>query len=232
MGLCDSIKAREKYRVMLIILIVGVTLLKSEDKAVKVEIFTGIVNSEENILFTITAESAVWGANKWDDDFLLTDLYDMSQFTAKYENSDISSWKGWDFVLYHYPTSSTPVYGYGLYKFTKDEYHYFYLDYRDDRFGNYKAFGNPNGAETDLWIKYDASIGRFYYSTNGSDQWVLISAGDSLSIWEIKQMGDPTRDRFQPTNPSGLTVTTVNNHPKLTWTESSAPPCGSKISCL
>lgn len=37
-------------------------------------------------------------------------------------------------------------------------------------------------------------------------------------------MGDPTRDRFQPTNPSGLTVTTVNNHPKLTWTESSAPP--------
>jgi len=160
----------------------------------------------------LSAESSVWGANKWADDLLLTDLYNTSQYTASSE-----LW-GWNFVLSKDGPSGTPIFGYGLYKFSKDKYNYFYLDYRDDRFGNYSNFGGPYGHEVDLWIKFNIeSPGTFYYSTDGDEPWISISNGDTLSIWEIKQMGNPTRDRFQPTTPSDLTVTLSNNRPLLSW---------------
>jgi len=181
------------------------------------ELFIGIINASENITFTMTAQSEVWGANKWADDLMLTDMYSASEWTADYTRISTTSWKGWNFVLSQDYGGGYPVYGYGLYKFSKDENHYFYLDYRDERFGAYESFGYPYGHPADLWIKYNAGLDSFYYSSTRYDPWIPINNGDYLPIWEIKQMEDPTRDRFQPTTPFNLAITWFNNRPLLNW---------------
>ena len=230
MDLCNSIKSsfRIIWNALIIFFLFILTMAKAGQLSHNVELFIGIVNSSEDITFTLTAESAIWGANTWYDDLLLTDSYNTSQYTADKDLEDEDSWEGWNFVTsivsnYH------PAFGWGLYKLCRNDTNdYFYLDFRDDRYGNYSAFGDPLGHAIDLWIKYDNFLSEFYYSTDGYVPWIRINNGTTLSIWEIKQMGNPTRARFQPTNPTGLTVTKVNNHPKLTWTPSSAPASGPK----
>ncbi|RKY60301.1 MAG: hypothetical protein DRP96_05845 [Candidatus Neomarinimicrobiota bacterium] len=98
---------------------------------------------------------------------------------------------------------------------------YFYLDFRDDRYGGYDLIGGYAGHWIDLWIKYDASTGRFYYSNDGNGNWIQLTSDGSphpiLSIWEIKEMGDPSRDRFQPTTPTNLALSYSNGNPVLNW---------------
>ena len=195
--------------------IFGTNRAFAETLILPIELYIGIVNASANITFTMTAESVVWAANRWfEDDFLISDEYNTSQWTADYTLTSVDSWEGWHFVTSQ--GSLFPVYAYGLYKFSMDQYNYFYLDYRDDRYGNYSGFGEPFGHEIDLWIKYDANSYTFYYSTD-KIYWVEIDNGELYAIWEIKQMGDPTKDKFQPTTPTNLSVTWSGGHPLLSW---------------
>jgi len=229
MGLCYSLRKKQHLLLLNISLyLFGMNVYGQEPKSTSVELYIGVINSNYDITFTLTSVNEVWATNTWGENFLLSDQYNNSQWTADYTKIDNDDWGGWDFVTSHTQSSEIPVYAYGLYKFSRNDYVYFYIDYRDDRYGNYSAFGDPLGHAIDLWIKYDNFLSEFYYSTDGYVPWIRINNGTTLSIWEIKQMGEPTRARFQPTNPTGLTVTKVNNHPKLTWTPSSAPSSGAK----
>lgn len=98
---------------------------------------------------------------------------------------------------------------------------YFYLDFRDDRYGGYHLIGGYVGHWIDIWIKYDAASRFYYYSNDGSENWTQITSVESphptLSIWDIKQMGNPTRNRFQPTTLTNLHYENSSGHPHLIW---------------
>ncbi len=180
-----------------------------------VELYVGIINEVEDITFTLSALSTVWAAEDYDDPFLISEQYHYSQYTAFHTNTNIESWWGWDFVISHNSNSKNPVFAYGLYKLGINDAEYIYLDYRDDRYGNYINIGNPLGHDFDLWIKYES--GDFYYSNDGNGPWVLANSEECIKIWEIKQMGNPTSNRFQPTTPTNLHYENANGHPRLSW---------------
>ncbi|RKY60302.1 MAG: hypothetical protein DRP96_05850 [Candidatus Neomarinimicrobiota bacterium] len=61
MDLCHSL--RKKFVVIFNIITMTIVSLKSEILSTAVELYIGIVNSDVDITFTMTAESSVWGAD-------------------------------------------------------------------------------------------------------------------------------------------------------------------------
>jgi hypothetical protein len=110
--------------------------------------------------------------------------------------SNIYYWKGWDFVtdITNNPPYYIPKYAYGLYKLsTNESSEYFFLDFRDDRYGYYLSYQPPSyGHDQDLWIKYDATNNKFYYASQPNLPFQVINHGQVVGIWEIKQKGNPS----------------------------------------
>lgn len=123
-----------------------------------------------------------------------------------------------------------PIYlSFGLYKVYailvqpsyRDTLSYFYLDLRDD-------IGSGNYVDTHL--KFGGSVGSIFEwkhaNSNCDDTWYSITEGDIEYFWEFWDLCDapwvsednPIRTKFQPANPSSLTISFVSGHPKLNWT--------------
>ena len=86
----------------------------------------------------------------------------------------------------------------------------YYIDYRDSRLQLYNV---------DVFFKFDDNTGQWKFK-RPSDPYSNISDGDTLKIWIICNLGSQTTSGFQPTNPTNLTISIQNNHPKLSWTRS------------
>lgn len=194
----------------------------SQLRAPAVEIFMGTENvspSSKNIKFYLSAVSAVWGGERvspTENNYYLTNDFDHSEYLVPTNNNDLGNWRGWDFVLSQDNGGTYPVYGYGLYKLTTNESNcFFYIDFRDDRFGNYSQYSPPSyGHDIDIWIKYDDLNNEFYLKSKGDFEWGnSISTGQTLTIWSIKQKGNPSTQQF----PLFLIVTNQNGHPYLSW---------------
>src|SRR5690606_20083212 len=111
---------------------------------------------------------------------------------------------------------------FGLYKVTNNlNNKYFYLDFRDYREGFYVHY-LPNTpsykSSIDIWIKFKGN--KFQYSVEGDDSIYFndIIDGQLLSLWEIKEKGNPLTDLFPDYWENCLAlINDGNNHPKLVW---------------
>ena len=200
---------------------------------IEVGLFTTNLGSS-TLNFYVTAESP----NIWNENFMLTNFYYNASlfYIPIHMNYDLYYKYGWDFCSTTSPrpgnrTIQFDTLGFALYKIVAFNNDYstrvdsFFLNFIDDRY--------PYMTTPDFGIKYDGYASpRFSFcriAELSSENWIPIQSGTTISIWDIlEESNPPGLSHFQPTNPTGLTVTKVNNHPKLTWTPSSAPSSGPK----
>jgi hypothetical protein len=94
---------------------------------------------------------------------------------------------------------------------------YIYVDLRDGRYaGEYQS----GPGTVDIVIRFDKANGTFYWNNKVNQVYTPIANGETISIWRIKGKDAPITSGFQPTDPSNLTITSENGHPRLNWTAS------------
>ncbi len=215
--------------VMVIVLFMFTSIVNSQNKnfirAQPVEIFLGsTIFDPDSTEFKMIAVTQVWAGsrnNGTSHNNLITWLTDdYRKLWHKSADNEISdNWGGWNFVLskdnLHY------TFGYAKYKLSVGN-KYIFLDYRDDRYGYYETFGNPFGHPADIMIRYDHNTEIFevnsYYSADPPPgSWQKINNGDTIKIWELKEMGSPSTGKFEPYAPENLIYSYVNGKPKLSW---------------
>ena len=122
---------------------------------------------------------------------------------------------GWHFVGSSGPRN--PIVGYGFYKVSNNlNNSIFYLDFRDCEWGDANS-SSYAGRIFDIYLTYDGSIGKFSYTANNADYY-LINNGDVLKIWEIKDkvpIEINVTNGFQSYNANNLSIYSTNNNPKL-----------------
>jgi hypothetical protein len=125
------------------------------------EMYLGTINVDtpsQVLEFYTIAQSTVWAGSTSPRSYWISNLYNNGTFIPENNVSNIYYWKGWDFVtdITNNPPYSIPIYAYGLYKiYTNHSTEYFYLDFRDSRYGWYLSYQPPSyGHDIDLWIKY------------------------------------------------------------------------------
>jgi hypothetical protein len=168
---------------------------EEEPAAAGVEVFVFTKKMPDNTplyTFSMTAISTVFNTS-----FNITTDYSYSTYIPSAHNQISSDLSGWDHIATspNYDTL-TPQIGFSLYKmYCADLDFYFYIDYRDTRY----PFSLPcTGQCADIWVWYDDSTQKFYYSNQlGVESPVEISKGDYLSIWELKGKGTPSTSSFE-----------------------------------
>jgi hypothetical protein len=115
----------------------------------------------------------------------------------------------------HRDDHSYPEFAFGFYKLSVLN-KYFYLDYRDTRYGSYSYC---NGHCADIWIKYDYSNNSISYTNSMANvNWVPITNGEYLPIWELKNQGPPNTDNVPDFWQNCLVlIKSPNNFPYLIW---------------
>lgn len=201
------------------------TFLLAQDQAPAVELFfiTEGAPTYPIIACTLTAQSQCWAISlpipPQPGGYYLSDDYDNSIYVPTANNMGQQS-AGFDFVtsMGGAPGTGYPDFAYGLYKLTiSGSNKYFYLDYRDYRVGYYQP--PINGHEIDLWIKYVYSEDKFQFSSHdGWIDYIDISNGQLLNIWDIKQKGNQQTNLFPDYWENCLAfINDGNDHPKLVW---------------
>jgi Secretion system C-terminal sorting domain len=206
-----------------------IKLYSNDPQGIAVEIFIGTENVSpvsKNIKITLDAIGQVWeDIDNGSDKVLIlsndNNYYSSSWLIAPNNEADPYHWDGWDFTTSQSAQGTYPVYGFGLYRFsTEDSSSYFYIDFRDDRFGSYGLCQPPSyGHDIDIWIKYNDSTDEFYISTQPSYiGWNgPISNGDILTIWDIKQKDIPNTAGFPSFWINALNLLKEGNNPILIW---------------
>lgn len=185
--------------------------------AVELTFYTVNVQGGPIMNLQLNAQSSVWG---WasPSTYFLTHDYDEVVYTPDYNNMPPQQAAGFDFITTTYGTPGYPVFAYGLYKATSNRTNkYFFLDYRDDKISFYQP--PYYGDMIDLWIKYEYSSDKFFYSSvNSTSNFVEIQNAQVLNFWEIKQKGNPSTDQFPNFWQNCLSVVNDgSNHPRLVW---------------
>lgn len=84
-------------------------------------------------------------------------------------------------------------FGFGLYRLSALG-KFFYIDFRDSR---YLSYSNCDGHCADIYVKYDY-LSENLYIRNGPqsdfNEWVLINSGEYLTIWNLKNQGNPNTE--------------------------------------
>lgn len=225
-----------KYIIATILtLILTISLWPQEQQSYPGEMFLGPINvtpPSQTLTFTIEVQSTSWAGSLDPRSYWISTEYDLTTFTPHENNElDPTHWRGWDFVTD--PTSNPPypipIYAYGLYKMsTNHSNEYFYLDFRDDRYGYYNWYPPPtHGHDIDLWILYDAVTQKFSYCSDGCNDlnsFIEASNAELIPIWDMKQKGNPLTDLFPYYWAYCLAVTNDgNDHPRLVWGPYSEP---------
>lgn len=162
--------------ILLLLLFNIINIFPQRQQAPQVEIFLGIIDNggyrENSHIFYLNAVSYVWkgilinGQNY----FYLSNEDYFTEYQPSHYNQPFNSWGGWDVGTSYDNNLEYPHIGFGLYKMfiskcfmTECIDKYFYLDYRDTRYGLYEYFGNPAGHAADIWIKYNNDENKFLY---------------------------------------------------------------------
>lgn len=195
-----------KSIIFIIVILTNLSIIYAQDEGSGYfpgEMYLGTVNvnpPNQVLEFYNNAKSTVWAGSTLPRSYWISNLYNSDVFSPANNVSNIYYWKGWDFVtdITNNPPYYIPKYAYGLYQLsTNESSEYFFLDFRDDRYGYYLSYQPPSyGHDIDLWLKYDAAINKFYYASSTSHVFQAINKGQILSIWEIKQKGNPSSYRF------------------------------------
>ena len=124
---------------------------------------------------------------------------------------------GWDFVTS--PDYGDPVLALGLYKIYHYDHpsYYFYVDLRDDRV----VSGDPSLYFVDVYYRWDDGAYTWEWKRPGDGYYYAsIDTGQTLKLWEQCGQTAPTNSKFQPTDPTDLTLSNYGGNPKLTWRRS------------
>ncbi len=217
-----------KSIIFIIVILTNYQIIYSQDEGSGYfpgEMYLGTVNVNpptQVLEFYTIAQGTVWAGSNTPRSYWISNLYNNDLFIPENNVSNIYYWKGWDFVtdITSNPPYYIPKYAYGLYKiYTNHSSEHFFLDFRDDRYGYYLYYQPPSyGHDIDLWIKYDASIRKFYCASRTDYPFQVINNGQVIGIWEIKQKGIPSTNQFPNFWQNCLSVVNDgNNHPRLVW---------------
>lgn len=194
------------------------------------EIYVGTrgLGAQETVSYYMEAEGSIWGGGPYDfyeRPFTLNPTWNPDYTfaeTPQVQNtifcSDCFNWPYFRMITLDNPYES---FGYGLYKFYTDESDaYFYIDYRDDNYGDYS---NCTGNCRDTWVKYEADEDLFYYMPGDNDandpdskNWKKIPSGKLLFYYKIKGQSSPSTDEF-PYYWQNCLVGTGEYTPLLIW---------------
>ena len=141
--------------------------------------------------FTITAVSTAFDASN-----NITTDFNSSSYQPTH-NQLSSDWSGWDHVKSQ-NWLNAPVFASALYKFECPNLNfYFYFDWRDTRYA-YWPPSSCTGQCADIWVRYDASVEKFYISSyNAQSPNFEIKKSDYFNIWEMEGQGNPYTAGFQ-----------------------------------
>jgi hypothetical protein len=210
------------YVVSVFILFCNLTFSQEALDSPLIEIFTLIEDSSPNptgsYAFTLSAIGKAWKAIHTSSPYYFE--YDISNEVLGGTVYPIINAPYYQYTGYNFSPwgdHSYPEFGFGLYKLQSSTSNYFYLDYRDTRYGFYTSC---TGHCADIWVKYDVNSENLYLkSSSGSDWGNAITNGAYLKIWDIKGQGTPVitervDDFWQH---SLVLIPTPNNNPRLVW---------------
>ncbi|NQV41233.1 MAG: hypothetical protein HQ506_02665 [Candidatus Marinimicrobia bacterium] len=222
------------YDFLLIILILCPTILTAqrEPQEAAYEIY---LYSDKSTIVTVHNEAfgTIWGGSKevtTDYEESTFDIEANFDYESNYANPRYGFFYAYDGTMGAIPGNYS-VLGFSLYKIWIPIVDYvpdppvtvengFYLDLRDD-------------------LDYPIDISLRFTSNNtwewrylqtcyeDDDEWNSISQGETLLIWAdiwsncsnaTWTLDSPNMETFQPADPSGLNLSYVSGHPKLTWT--------------
>lgn len=184
---------------IIIFILLSLTLTFSQENnapAVELFFYSVSVSGSPIMNLSLDAQSLVWGCQYPPRYYYLTPDYNIAVYTPEYNNMPPTQAAGFDFITTTYGNPGYPVFAYGLYKVSSNRTNkYFYIDYRDDRISFYQP--PYSGDMIDLWIKYEYSSDKFFYSSFGpTTNFVEIQNAQVLNFWEIKQKGNPSSYLF------------------------------------
>lgn len=204
------------------------------------EIVLFTVNAEETTFyFSAQSDSTVWDYTK---NININYHTATESFTGNINMNSVllpQELHGWDYANSDVTSciAGAGRLGYGKYKisvqFNTDEgpaNYFFYLDFRDSRyFLESSNYGGYAYSTPDIWIQFDKSIRKFYYSSKPcAIPFTEITNGNTIGIWQIWGASNDVRvSGFQPTSVQNLSVSNYFNRPKLSWT-ASEPSLGAK----
>lgn len=213
----------------------GIITLNSQSQELAtqaVELFIGTSNvnpTSKNIIIYMQAHSAVWNGNRVSPteeiQFSITESFNFLEYAVQgeqFHNQNESFWNG--FSVCCSQNGGVAIFGYGLYKITTNESDaYFYLDYRDHRYGNYENYPiHENVQEADIWLKYDDLTNTFWIKRDTHEPYASVN-GTTQTIWELKQKGPAEVSLFPNYYDNSLTYFNENLYSNLIWNTFSNP---------
>ena len=167
--------------------------------------YTTGVPGDTEVKFALVSQSTP----RWDEDYLIASGVDSVVLTL--EGNYHACYGGNNMVGVN--TGDSPAIGYTLYKvkvLNSEKNAYFYLKAEGEAF---------NG---DIHFMYDWPDDKFY--TGGDcDPSVFEDEVTNGQFFITHSDNGSGNVKFQPSNPSGLSISISSNHPKLDWTESQYP---------
>ncbi|MCH7762154.1 MAG: leucine-rich repeat domain-containing protein [Candidatus Marinimicrobia bacterium] len=219
-----------KKSIILLIIVSLNSLLSDPLGNAQLELFfdTKNVNNNNIYIFNCFAQTTIW-----DEDLEITNASYLLASELELDGSTYDPggkyYNGWDFVTSQggddgLTVSYGGVVGYGKYKIELETNtdHYIFVDYRNCQYPS-NCDVNPPLRENDIVVFYEYVNNAYKYKWkalggNPSDIWHTLNFGDTIIIDPCST--PPTTSCFQPTNPSSLNYSVVNNSPLFTWTAS------------
>jgi len=178
---------------------------------VEIYMITVGLDNQETIRYKMQAVSSVWEKNIIPPyNYLITNDYKFLYYppilAPETTNSNPNEWYNWMGFNHQYSNNVSDSlqmdsFAYGIYRITQNiGQAYFYIDYRDNNYGNYY---NCDGHCQDIWLKYDKNKDEFSYLNNGleatsfnSNSWKVINTGNYLCFSSTKNQASPSTNEF------------------------------------
>ena len=211
-----------KIKILLCLIFIPLNLLAQRGGTLELYMFTSGFSPTTEVNFYLDACGPIWDEDKeiTTSASLLSSTVNIPEdYGGGFNPGHGDVWdNGWDFVTAQ-NTYPAPVYAWGLYKVSTSAsyYAYFYIDFRDHRWPDYDP--PVYGSSVDTWLRYDKDDEEFEYTSSyTSIGFTSISDGEYLTLWGIKQKGDPSVGNFEDywTNCLNMTVA-GNDHPRIVW---------------
>lgn len=178
------------YVIILVLFFYNFTTAQEELDSPLIEIFTLVEDSSPNpsgnYSFTLTSMGTAWKViphSIYPNDYDISD--EVSGGTVYPEiNAGISGYTGFNYIAHD--NHNYPEFGFGLYKLECSAGNYFYLDYRDTRYGKYTYC---TGHCADIWVKYDVNSEEIRLASTEGGWSDAIPNRAYLKIWDIKGQG-------------------------------------------
>ena len=190
------------------------------------EIYVGLTQAGSSC--TVSATNV--GGTMWGASYMITDSIEGGPFAVVYDSVFESVSTGWPYGFDFINSINSVDWGcnklnserylpYGLVRIDFDvqpktlaangSVYSIYLDLRDDRFN------------ADIWIRFSTVTRTFQFSIFGLN-WITYTPSSTIRILDYYVPSNPSTSKFQPTNPSNLSVTwgPSYSHPELRWAAS------------